>query len=159
MIWWMIFLFVIGILLILSEFVLPGLICGILGGIAIGLSCLIAIYFHPEHALLIIVAELICVTAAIVLGFFVVARSPLGRAMVLSDTQNADAGWVSDTSDESLLGATGQVYSALRPAGTILVRDKKINAVSTGDFIEDGAWVRVVEVNGNRVVVEPAAQG
>ena len=77
--------------------------------------------------------------------------------MVLGDTQSANAGWVSDLSDTSLIGATGQAFTALRPAGTIVIGGKKINAVSSGDFIDNGATVKVIEVSGNRVVVEPAA--
>ncbi len=158
MIWWIILFFVAGIILILAEFVLPGLVAGILGAISIAASCLIALKWHPEHALLIILSETFAVFASVIVGFYVIARSPLGKQMVLRDTQDPSAGWVSDESNEALVGTLGLVFTALRPAGTILVKGKRVSAVSTGNFIEDGAWVKVVEVSGNRVVVEPAAK-
>jgi membrane-bound serine protease (ClpP class) len=158
MIWWVILFFVCGITLILVEFILPGLVCGILGGIFVAISCTIALYWHPEHAVMIILGELLAVIASIIAGFYLVSRSALGRAMVLSKVQDPAQGWVSDESNASLVGTKGQVITALRPAGTILLSGRKTGAVSNGEFIEDGAWVKVIEVSGNRVVVEPTAQ-
>ena len=158
MIWWIILFFVCGIALILVEFILPGLICGILGGILVFISCSIALYWHPEHAVGIIMGEILAVIASLIAGFYLIARSPLGKAMVLSEAQDPSQGWVSDESNEAIIGSLGQVVTALRPAGTIEIHGKKTSAVSSGDFIEDGAWVKVIEVRGNRVVVEPAAK-
>jgi membrane-bound serine protease (ClpP class) len=158
MIWWIIFFFAAGISLIIVEFILPGLICGILGGCLVAASCVIALYWHPEHAVMIIIAEIVGVIASLIAGFYLMARSPLGRAMVLSETQDPSQGWVSTESNESLTGTMGQVVTALRPAGSIMVKGKKTDAVSNGEFIEDGAWVKIIAVHGNRVVVEPAAK-
>lgn len=156
MIWWIVLFFACGIALILVEFVLPGLICGILGVLLVIASCVMALYWHPEHAVLIVTGEIVGVIVSIVAGFYLLSRSPLGRAMVLSHAQDPDQGWVSNESNAALKGSLGQVVTALRPAGSIVVNGKKTDAISTGEFIEDGTWVRVVEVHGNRVVVEPA---
>ena len=43
----------------------------------------------------------------------------------------------------------------LRPAGTIRIGKERVDAVSAGSFIERDVEVRVVEVEGTRVVVEP----
>lgn len=158
MIWWIVFCFVAGIALILAEFILPGLVCGILGGILVTISCFIALYWHPEFAVAIIIGEILAVIVSIIIGFYLIARSPLGKAMVLSDAQDPAQGWVSDESNEALVGKLGQVFTALRPSGSIVLNGRKVSAVSSGDFIGDGAWVKVIEVRGNRVVVEPAKQ-
>ncbi|GMU92285.1 MAG: hypothetical protein AMXMBFR4_13430 [Candidatus Hydrogenedentota bacterium] len=158
MIWWVIFFFMVGLLLVLVEFILPGLVCGIIGGAMIVASCVLALYSHPEHALVIILGEGLAVILSLIFGFYVLPRSPLGKAMLLEETLDRDAGWVSDPSDASLIGAMGEVFTPLRPAGTITVRGRRISAVSSGDFVEEGCAVRVVEVHGNRVVVEPAGK-
>jgi len=158
MIWWVIFFFIVGMLLVLAEFILPGLVCGIIGGSLIVVSCIIALYSHPEHALLIVFGEGIALLLSLLFGFYVLPRSPLGRAMLLEKVQDKDAGWVSDPSDQSLLGAIGEVFTPLRPAGTVTIRGRRINAVSSGDFVEQGCAVRVIEVHGNRIVVEPAGK-
>lgn len=158
MIWWVIFFFLAGMVLILAEFILPGLVCGVLGVIFLVVSCMIALYSHPEYALLIILAESLAAVACLVLGFYVFPRTMLGRAMILETDQPLDAGWVSDVSDASLVGALGEVFTDLRPAGAITINGRRVGAVSNGEYIERGAAVRVIEVRGNRVVVEPAAK-
>jgi membrane-bound serine protease (ClpP class) len=59
-----------------------------------------------------------------------------------------------------LLGLTGEALTDLRPAGMARLLDERIDVVTLGDFIEAGATVRVVRVEGNRVTVRrhtPAA--
>ena len=41
----------------------------------------------------------------------------------------------------------------LHPSGWIRVSDKRVFVVSEGDFIEKGAEIIVLSVDGNRVVV------
>jgi membrane-bound serine protease (ClpP class) len=50
------------------------------------------------------------------------------------------------------------VVTPLRPAGTVEFGTERLQAVSEGAFIEAGAVVRVIEVHGNRIVVEQAEQ-
>ena len=156
MIWWVIFFFIAGMVLILAEFILPGLVCGVLGGVFLTVSCVIAAYSHPEMSLFIVIGEIVAAIATIGVGFYVFPRSAIGKAIILETDQPLEAGWVSDETDQSLLGTLGEVFTALRPAGTITVNGRKVSAVSTGDFIGEGTAVRVVDVRGNRVVVESA---
>ncbi len=158
MIWWIAFFFVAGIILILAEFILPGLVCGILGGVFLVVSCGFALYTFPQHGLLVIFGEGIAATVAIGLGFYFFPRSIVGKAMILTQDQPQDAGWVSDVSDAKLIGALGEVFTDLRPAGTVMLNGIRTNAVSSGEYIVRGTAVRVIEVRGNRVVVEEAAK-
>lgn len=158
MIWWVGFFFVVGILLILVEFILPGLVCGILGGVFLVVSCGIALYHFPQYGLFIIFGEGIAAVLCIGLGFYFFPRSMVGRAMILVADQPQDEGWVSDASDPALLGMLGEVFTDLRPAGTVTINGKRVNAVSSGEYIVRGVAVRVIEVHGNRVVVEEAAK-
>lgn len=158
MIWWAILFFVIGIVMILAELILPGLICGILGTACLIVSCAIAISWHPEWAFQIVFAEAAFAVICVIAGFYMFPKSPVGRAMILDTTLSPDSGWVSDETEEDLLDALGEVYTALRPAGSIMVKGRRINAVSNGEFVDAGVAVRVIEVSGNRVVVEPAAK-
>jgi membrane-bound serine protease (ClpP class) len=53
-----------------------------------------------------------------------------------------------------LLGAVGEAVSPLRPAGRALFDGRPLAVVARGPLVRPGAFVRVVEVSGNRVVVE-----
>ncbi len=57
---------------------------------------------------------------------------------------------------DSLAGKEGVAHTPLRPAGIAVVEGERVNVVSSGEFIPQGARVRVDRVEGNRVVVSPA---
>jgi membrane-bound serine protease (ClpP class) len=154
MITWVLILFAGGMVLILAEFIVPGMICGILGGLLVISSAGLGCYTYPDYTWTIIVGELAGVFASIILGMFLLSRTRAGKNLILSSSQQADAGWVAAASDAALTDAEGEVFTALRPAGTILVHGKRIDAVSDGTFIDKGAKVRVIAVHGSRVVVE-----
>jgi membrane-bound serine protease (ClpP class) len=56
--------------------------------------------------------------------------------------------------DAELLGLEGIAHSDLRPGGTAYFGDRKVDVVSRGDYIRQQSPVRIVEVHGNRIVVE-----
>ncbi len=153
---WILFFFFVGAALLFVECFMPGLVCGVLGVGFLITSTWLAIRDHPEWTVPIILLEVVGALVTIMIGFYVLPKTRFGRRMVLDTAQKADRGWVSDVTDESLRGATAEVITALRPAGTIVLDGKRISAVSTGEFIDAGVRVRVVETHGNRVVVEPA---
>ncbi len=158
MIWWILLLFLAGLILIIAEIFLPGMICGTIGAMLVVASCIVGAANYPGYVAFIVIGELIISLAAVIVGFKMFPKTPAGRAMILNHNQNADEGWVANESDTELIGHTGDVLTALRPAGTIEIGGRRIDAVSDGVFIDDGATVRVVEVQGNRVVVEKIEQ-
>lgn len=153
---WVLLLFVAGISLVLAEFLLPGAICGAMGAVCLVASAGLAIYEFPDQAFWIIMAELLGVVMGVALGFYLFPRVGLGRRMILANELTVEEGYVSNVTDESLLGQIATAFTALRPAGTILLGDRRIDAVTTGNFIDKDVSVRIVEVHGNRIVVEPA---
>jgi membrane-bound ClpP family serine protease len=56
--------------------------------------------------------------------------------------------------DAALLGAVGVAMTALRPAGMVRVGDEFLDVVAEGDYINPGARVQVVEIEGKRIVVK-----
>ncbi len=153
---WVLLLFIAGISLILAEVLLPGAICGALGVICLMASAGLAIYEFPGQAFWVIIAELVGVFISIAIGFYLFPRIGLGKRMILGNQQLVDEGYVSNVSDDSLLGQIATAFTALRPAGKILLGDRRLDAVTTGNFVGQGDSVRIIEVHGSRIVVEPA---
>lgn len=149
-----IILFVAGIILILSEFFLPGGIMGILGVLLIVASTVTGVIAYPEYALLIVVGEILGLVSGILFGLFLITKTRLQDALVLGDTLSADDGYTGPAQDPALVGKIGVAHTALRPAGTVMLDDARIDAVSDGTFIDMGSKVRVIQVEGYRVVVE-----
>ncbi|HNV20297.1 MAG TPA: NfeD family protein [Candidatus Hydrogenedentes bacterium] len=158
MIWWVIILFLAGATLITVEFVVPGGICGSAGALLIIVSAVMGCYHYPEYWLPILMLEFLGTICSVILGMYLLPRSPFGKLLMLGNTQNAEEGWVNETGNTDLVGRFGTVVTPLRPAGTVEFGTERLQAVSEGAFIEAGAVVRVIEVHGNRIVVEQAEQ-
>jgi membrane-bound serine protease (ClpP class) len=58
-----------------------------------------------------------------------------------------------DRRDRTLLGAEGPVEAPLRPAGIARLAGRRVDVVTRGEAIAVGERVRVIELQGNRVVV------
>ena len=146
-------LLVVGVALLLLETMLPGLVAGILG-----LCCLIAGLALAYSNLGARIANLMLVAVLVVLvgGFSVWIKffpdSRLGQVFVSKRVVgNIDA------EKPELLHQSGIAYTALRPSGTALIRGKRIDVVTEGPFVERGQPIKVVAVEGVRVVVRPVA--
>jgi membrane-bound serine protease (ClpP class) len=57
------------------------------------------------------------------------------------------------------IGARGEVMSRLRPAGKARFGDALVDVVATGEFLDKGAQVEIIAINGSRVVVKKIGQG
>lgn len=53
-----------------------------------------------------------------------------------------------------LIGSIGEATSQLRPSGTAVFHGERVQVVTTGRLLAPGTRIRVVEVTGNRIVVE-----
>ena len=51
------------------------------------------------------------------------------------------------------VGETGRALTPLRPAGTARIGESRVDVTSVAEFLEEGAEVVVVAVDGMRVVV------
>jgi membrane-bound serine protease (ClpP class) len=52
-----------------------------------------------------------------------------------------------------LINQTGSAYTILRPSGKATIGDQRVDVVTEGAMIDKGTPIRVVTVEGNRVVV------
>jgi len=150
---WPIVLFVLGLVLIVLEFLFPSL--GALGAAAaISLIAAVAWAFSQDvsFGVNLLVASAIGVPVAILAGMKLLPKSPLGKVLVNPGATFTEPGAV-DPRDASLLGAEGVVDSLLRPAGVAIFDGRRVDVVSRGEALEAGTRVKVIELAGNRVVV------
>lgn len=148
-----ILLLVAGIVLLMLETLLPGLVAGV-----VGVCCLIAgmvlsyARFDARTANLILVAVLLVLVGGFSLWVKFFPRSRLGRGFVSQRVVgNIDA------EKSELLHQTGIAHTPLRPSGTALIAGKRIDVVTEGPFVEKGSPIKVVAIEGMRVVVRSLA--
>ena len=83
-------------------------------------------------------------------GLQMLARSPA----TLNKTLSSQGGVVSQNPDlELFLNQKGEALADLRPSGTALIDNQRVDVVSRGEYIEKGSEIIVVKVTGNQIVV------
>ncbi len=153
-----IILFLIGVGLIVAEFHLPGGIAGILGLGAIVGSLFLATdnVIHMGISLLIAIGISLLVSIILIKVFG--KKMSIFKKMILTDATTTEDGYVSNKSRLELIGLEGYALTALRPSGTIVIEDERIDVVSEGAFILKDARVRVVKAEGSRIVVREVSK-
>jgi membrane-bound serine protease (ClpP class) len=67
--------------------------------------------------------------------------------------EGANAGFSTSVGWEGLIDMEGEARSDLRPSGWVMVEGQRVFVVSEGDFVEKNCKVKILSVDGNRVVV------
>ncbi|HEY6169216.1 MAG TPA: NfeD family protein [Verrucomicrobiae bacterium] len=138
-----------GAALLALETLLPGLIAGIVGFICIVAGVAVAyveLDVHTGNRVLVITI------AGLIAGFFVYLKyfpeSRVAKRMISDRTiGNVDA------EQTALLHQTGTALTNLRPSGTALINGQRVDVVTEGGMIEQGAAVKVIAIEGMRTVV------
>jgi len=148
---WVVALLVVGALLLLAETVLPGMVAGIIGALCLAGGIIEAyVEFGATTGNRVV---LVTLTVLLVGGALWLRWLPRSRAArwFRSDSVTGDNG----VTHQELLDQTGTTVSTLRPCGMALINGRRVDVVTEGLHLESGRPVRVVSVEGLRVVVRP----
>jgi membrane-bound serine protease (ClpP class) len=142
-------LVLVGAALLLLETVLPGMIAGL-----IGFGCLVAgvvvayVNFDARIANLVLLAVVVGLVAGTIAWFKFFPESAIGKRIISQGTVGNIG-----TGKPELLHQTGTALTPLRPSGTARINGKRVDVVTEGPFVDKDAAVKVVDVEGMRVVV------
>jgi len=139
----------VGALLIVLETVLPGLIAGILGVCCVGAAIGIAYMrydFQTGNTVLAIAV------AGMIIGTIIYVKYFPGSRMAQAFVSKSAVGNL-ENEKPALLHQSGETITALRPSGLANINGHRVDVVSEGAFIEPGQPIRVVAIEGLRVVV------
>lgn len=148
-----IILLVIGFGLLVAEFIIPGGVAGFLGIAAILGSILLAGGNLKSTAIAVLIAMIVATVGMVIVVKFFGKRLDLFKRIILTDATDTESGYVSTTNRPELVGKIARTVTALRPSGTIKLDDERIDAVSEGRFIDNGKDVKIIKVEGSRIVV------
>ena len=146
-------LLLLGVVLLMLETVLPGMIAGILGAVCLAAGVVRGfLVFGPQTGsyILLGVALGLIVGTALWLKYF--PETPFARVFISERT-------VGDLKADKpeLVGQTGTALTNLRPSGMAVIGGHRVDVVTEGGMIERGAEVKVVGTEGLRVVVRALA--
>ena len=148
-------LFIAGVLLILLELtVIPGFGIAGISGTAFLFAGIIFSAGSLKQGIATIILALLGTCAAVYLSFKYGKTRKIWRSLVLEEKLDTESGYISSRSTlKEYIGKRGISLTPLRPAGTILIEGERVDVVTEGGYIDKGASVEVVKVEGNRVVV------
>lgn len=146
-------LFVVGIVLLILEIFVPSF--GILGTLG-SLSLVGGVVMAAPDAVKALVSLALAFIIAIVIIFWFAKRNNkrgVWNRFILRDALTVEEGYIPAPSLDWLAGKSGVTLTPLRPAGTVEIDGERFDVVTAGEFIQAGKTVKVVKVEGVRVVV------
>ncbi|MGG2199318.1 MULTISPECIES: NfeD family protein [Paenibacillus] len=151
-------LFIAGIfLLILEIFVSSFGILGFLGAVCLFSGVVLSAYNMKLAALNLGIAFLgAVVVVAIVVKIF--QHRGVWNRFILRDKLTTEEGYVSVVTRRELVGKTGTSVTPLRPAGTAVFDEERLDVVADGEFIPANRTVTITFVEGSRIVVKEVKQ-
>jgi len=147
-------LMLLGVGLLVFEMYLPGFgVPGILGSILLVVGfVLLRPTLELGLLLLVILAAILCIALSICL--YSASKGRLNKSkLVLNDVAvPVDAAENNDLN--YFIGKEGISRTVLRPSGMAEFDGVKLNVISDGEFIAASAKIRVLAVEGNRILVK-----
>lgn len=141
-----------AVAVVIAEIVLPsGGLLSLTALVLFGYS-LFYVFQHVSHqaGMALLALDLLLLPVCAIIGIKLLAGSPVTLRTTLSRAGGVTA---QDASLASFVGETGEAITTLRPAGLARLRGHRVDVVTSGEFLQRGCLVEVVEVAGNRIVV------
>ena len=88
-----------------------------------------------------------------VLLFRLMTKTKFWQKLTSPSVQDSESGYSSSIGLEEIIGKEGVADTDLRPSGWVNLEDNRIFVVTEGSFIEKDDRVKILSVDGNRVVV------
>lgn len=154
--WLMAVLFILGAVLVAIEFMTPGFgVAGTIGIISLIIGVVVASRVVSPPVLIGIIAAVLLVIASLLVWAYRSATrgGKISRTLLLHSRLDKEQGYNSVPPEESLVGMEGITLSMLRPSGTVQIGDRRIDVITEGEFIPKGTKVKVIKVEGFRIVV------
>lgn len=155
-------IFAVGLGLLLAElFLIPGFgVAGVLGIVLILGGLLFTLDTNTGSWRVAIQTLSQSFIIIIVLGGFLIyflPKTSLWHSTVLQTEETSEKGYVASPEALSKFqDKHGIAVTPLRPAGIALIDGERVNVVSEGSFVEKDTQIRVIRVEGGKVVVRTA---
>ena len=140
-----------GLVLMGVEIFVPGGILGGLAGLALVGAIVTGFVAFPSAGPIIAVGIVVLTGVAVAAWIRIFPRTRFGRKMTVSMDLSGSKAPATDL--QGLAGKQGEALSDLRPAGFARVDGRRVDVVTQGELIARGERVKVLRVEGARVVV------
>jgi len=134
------------VILILEVFVPSGGVLAALGGLGLILS----IYYGFQQSTFLGIGQVVVAVIAIPLMFYYGIKQ-----LTLKKSLPVEEGFRSEkTGLDYLLNKEGVAFTNLRPSGTVVIEGKRFDVVTEGELIAKDTPVKVMKIEGSRIIVK-----
>jgi membrane-bound serine protease (ClpP class) len=144
---------VLGTAVVIAEFFIPS--GGILSIAAAGLFgySLYSAFAHVSTGAgyCFVAADAVLIPVLVVVGVRMIAKGPASLKTTLSQAEGVTS---QPLEQQDYIGKEGTTVTALHPAGIALIDNKRLDVVSSGEYIGKLVPVMVTAVTGNQIVVK-----
>lgn len=147
-------LFVIGLIFLGFEVIVPGAIMGLAAGACLLAGVLVAWLEHgPEGGMIAFAVAVALVCALLYFEFRILPRTRIGRRMFLSKSIDGASQPPIAERDAGVVGREAVAVTALGPTGLVEVAGRRYEARCDSGFADAGARLKVVRVETFQLVV------
>ncbi len=145
-------LFLIGIILIGFEVILPGGIIGAIGGISIVAGIAVSYTEYGMNGAFIAGAAAVALVAiSLYIEFKILPNTKLGKRFFLRDSVEGSVKY--SRADDEVIGQVCETATALGPTGFVIVNGTRVEAASKSGFIDKNEQVKITGRDNFRIIV------
>lgn len=148
--------FLLGIGFLILEAFMPGFGAPGLTGVVLEIITLVLTWnaHGPMATLGLLLIVLATLAIAVSTSLRSLSKGKLSKSkLILHETESNEAGYRSTEDMNVFVGREGTTSTVLRPTGIADFDGVRLNVSSEGEFVQAGARVRIVSVEGSKVLV------
>ena len=150
--------FLTGIGFLILEAFMPGF--GAPGATGCVLEVIALVLPWQQHGSMAALGMLLIVLATLAIAISTSLRSlskgKLGKSkLILNETESNEAGYRATEDLQVFIGREGTTSTVLRPTGIADFDGVRMNVSSEGSFVQAGVKIRIISVEGQKILVRP----
>ena len=151
-------LFLIGVLFLAAEVLVPGAILGTAGGLLLFAGCVVAfVKYDTGGGLLAVATAIVLAFAAFFIEFRVLPRTSLGKRAFLTHEITAVSPPVGREAEE-LVGKSAEALTMLSPSGYVVIDGRRYEAFCQTGQAPAGSRLTVTGADNFRLIVTPTTE-
>lgn len=154
--WEAILLFVLGLILMIIEAFSPGFGIFGIGGLLAFITSIFLVTPSFEAALISLTVAIIGTIVLVLISMKFFTTRNVWKKLVLGNKLVTEEGFVASREEfKDYSNREGTAITILRPAGTMELEDgTRLDVVTSGEFVEKDSRIKVIKVEGNRIIVK-----
>lgn len=150
-----IFLFAVGIVLIVLEVIIPGAILGTIGALLMLGGCVVAFMtFGTLGGIIAVLAAFAVAGLALYIEFSILPKTRFGKKAFLTKEVTAVAAALGEDA-RGLVGQPAEAVTMLSPSGYVIVAGKRYEAFCQTGQVPAGSPLEVTGADNFRLIVSP----